>query len=106
MRNPFWSFTQRKAILTQNIQTTFFIQITYIIKVSKHKSIFIQLTFNQNQFYRINSTKINFFHRTTKHTLREDHAKLLKALDATCTITYSNQINNGTHNTPRLPTPH
>jgi len=56
MRDPFWSFTRRKAILTQNIQTISFTQISYI----KHKSLFIQLTFNQNQFYKINSPKLNF----------------------------------------------
>jgi len=71
MRDPFWSFTQRKAILTQNIQTISFTQITSIIKVCKHKSLFIQLTFNQNQFCKINSPKLNFRHRITKHTLRD-----------------------------------
>jgi len=50
--SPFWSFTHLKAILTQNIQTTFFIQITFVLKVTKHKSLYIQLSFNQNQFYQ------------------------------------------------------
>ena len=34
-----------------------------MVKVSRHKSLFTQFTFNQNQFY-----KINFVHRITKHT--------------------------------------
>jgi len=69
MLKPILSFTHLKAILTQNIQTTFSIQITFVLEVTKHKSLYIQLTFNQNQFYKINSTKINFFHDTTKHTI-------------------------------------
>jgi hypothetical protein len=40
----------------------------FCFEVSKPKSLYIQLTFNQNQFYKINSIKINFRHRTTKHT--------------------------------------
>jgi len=61
--NPFWSFPHLKAILTQNIQTTLFIQITSIVKVSKHKPFYIQPTFSYTQFYKINLIKINFFHR-------------------------------------------
>jgi len=78
---PFWSFTHLKTILTQNIQTTFFIQITFVLKVTKHKSLYIQLTFNQNQFYKINSIKINFFHRTTKHSLHFVHCGTFQTIN-------------------------
>jgi len=48
-----------------------------MVKVSKHKSLFTQLTFNQNQFYKINSDKINFVHRITKHTLSQSMVESL-----------------------------
>jgi len=35
------------------------------MNVFKHKSFLVKIFFNQNQLY-----KINFPHRTTKHTLR------------------------------------
>jgi len=44
----FRSFTDQKAILTQNIQTSF-ILITYIMKIFKDKLFYTQPTLNQNQ---------------------------------------------------------
>jgi len=41
----------------------------FYINVSKHKSLYLQLTFSQNQFYIINSLQINFCQHRTKHTL-------------------------------------
>jgi len=40
----------------------------FCFDASKHKSLYVKLNFNQNQFYKINSTKINSRYRTTKHT--------------------------------------
>ena len=37
-------------------------------KLFKHKSLLLHITFNQNQFYIINSIKIDSSHRTTRHT--------------------------------------
>jgi len=39
-----------QTILTHNIQTTSFIQFSSVLRVSKHKSVYPQLTFYQNQF--------------------------------------------------------
>jgi len=52
------------------IQTIFFIQITFDVRISKHKSLYINITFNQNQFHKINSP-----HYTTKHTLTQKQNK-------------------------------
>jgi hypothetical protein len=42
----------------------------FLHNISKNKSLHIQPTFIRNQFYRINSLKINSRHRRTKHTLK------------------------------------
>lgn len=38
-----------QAILTQNIQTSSYIQINFALKVSKHKPLYVKLIFNQRQ---------------------------------------------------------
>jgi hypothetical protein len=52
--------------LKNNVDTKYpnniFMQINFVINVSKHKSLYIQLTFIQNQFSKINSIKINSNH--------------------------------------------
>ena len=35
----------------------------------KHKSLYFQLIFRYNQFYKINSFKIKYCHLKTKHTI-------------------------------------
>jgi len=42
--------TYSKAILIQTIQTSLTCKNHFYVGVSKHKTIHIQLTFNQNQF--------------------------------------------------------
>jgi len=38
------------------------------MNVFKQKSLLIKITFNQNQFYKINSIEIKFPKHTNKHT--------------------------------------
>jgi len=39
------------------------------MNVSKHKSLYFQITFSHNQFYRINLVTINSYHRIAKHII-------------------------------------
>jgi len=50
MKLGFVAFDSRIVFYTQIYSSTYF-----YMNVSKHKSLYIQPTFNQKQFYRINS---------------------------------------------------
>ena len=78
----------------------------YYINISKHKSLYIQLTFNQKQFYRINSSKnqnigLTFFYLKTQNgeihhqnllsfelnlQYRINHIKLINQIDVEITF--------------------
>jgi len=62
----FVAFDYRIDFYTQIYSSTHF-----YTNVSKHKSLHLQLAFRHNQFYRINSLKINFSNHRTKHTQRK-----------------------------------
>lgn len=59
----FVAFESKRDFYTEISCSTYFCK-----NLSKHKSLYLQLTFSHNKFYIINSLKINFLLRWTKHT--------------------------------------
>jgi hypothetical protein len=56
-----------KSILIQTIQTTQNIENHFYINISKHKLILFNSLLTKINSIELNSVKINFIHRQTKH---------------------------------------
>jgi hypothetical protein len=64
----------------QITQTTSTIENHFYFNESKHKSILLNSLLNKINSIKLNSTKINYFHRITKHILKVDRVSFLSYL--------------------------